>query len=56
MLKYNSGKIRYWVHQFFRDNFSSAVYIVSKELNQDLDAFDSWEIVSQIKYILLSLA
>jgi hypothetical protein len=56
MLKYNIGKRKHWVPTFFRDSLNPGVYIVSKELNKDLDYSISWDILSQAKSILSHLA
>jgi hypothetical protein len=33
---------KHWVHPFFRDNFNSRAYIVSKELTEDPELFNSF--------------
>ena len=43
-----------WVYPFFRDNFSSDAYIVSKELNQDPELFKSFRKMSTARVSLLA--
>jgi hypothetical protein len=51
--KRGQEKRKHWVHPFFHDNLNSGAYIITKELNQDLELFKSFYRMSTESYSFL---